>query len=184
MNRYVNHRFTNMYRATIGTDFFSKTVNIDGTSVTLQVTHLPTSPATVRHKPPVGTCSRSHIKSKPLSWQDFYSSALCSPLCVCVRSGTQQVQRGSSLWVPLCTEVLTAACWYLMSHPRPVSWRWRAGGRSSWSRVSPRTHLTSLLLYWATRLTWATERSVKKLINNILFTLKYIFFRPGHSNTL
>uniref|UniRef100_A0A3B5B3U2 Ras-related protein Rab-7a-like n=1 Tax=Stegastes partitus TaxID=144197 RepID=A0A3B5B3U2_9TELE len=26
MNRYVNHRFTNMYRATIGTDFLSRTV--------------------------------------------------------------------------------------------------------------------------------------------------------------
>uniref|UniRef100_A0A3Q2NRL6 Ras-related protein Rab-7b n=1 Tax=Fundulus heteroclitus TaxID=8078 RepID=A0A3Q2NRL6_FUNHE len=37
MNRYVNNRFTNMYRATIGTDFFSKAVRIDGTSVTLQI---------------------------------------------------------------------------------------------------------------------------------------------------
>ncbi|XP_035486485.1 ras-related protein rab7 isoform X2 [Scophthalmus maximus] len=37
MNRYVNHRFTNMYRATIGTDFLSKTVNIDGDTVTLQM---------------------------------------------------------------------------------------------------------------------------------------------------
>ncbi|XP_060926684.1 ras-related protein rab7 isoform X2 [Limanda limanda] len=37
MNRYVNHRFTNMYRATIGTDFLSKTVNLDGATVTLQL---------------------------------------------------------------------------------------------------------------------------------------------------
>uniref|UniRef100_A0A3B4XS86 Ras-related protein Rab-7b n=1 Tax=Seriola lalandi dorsalis TaxID=1841481 RepID=A0A3B4XS86_SERLL len=37
MNRYVNHRFTNMYRATVGTDFLSKTVNIDGDTVTLQI---------------------------------------------------------------------------------------------------------------------------------------------------
>ncbi|XP_040889207.1 ras-related protein rab7 isoform X2 [Toxotes jaculatrix] len=37
MNRYVNHRFTNMYRATIGTDFLSKTVNIDEETVTLQI---------------------------------------------------------------------------------------------------------------------------------------------------
>ncbi|XP_053293990.1 ras-related protein rab7 isoform X2 [Pleuronectes platessa] len=37
MNRYVNHRFTNMYRPTIGTDFLSKTVNIDGATVTLQL---------------------------------------------------------------------------------------------------------------------------------------------------
>ncbi|KAM7006710.1 ras-related protein rab7 [Tautogolabrus adspersus] len=37
MNSYVNHRFTNAYRATIGTDFSSKTVNIDGDSVILQI---------------------------------------------------------------------------------------------------------------------------------------------------
>ncbi|XP_053171217.1 ras-related protein rab7 isoform X3 [Scomber japonicus] len=37
MNRYVNHRFTNMYRATIGTDFLSKSVNIDGDTVTMQI---------------------------------------------------------------------------------------------------------------------------------------------------
>ncbi|XP_023134098.1 ras-related protein rab7 [Amphiprion ocellaris] len=37
MNRYVNHRFTNMYRATIGTDFLSKTVTIDKDTVTLQI---------------------------------------------------------------------------------------------------------------------------------------------------
>ncbi|XP_028263039.1 ras-related protein rab7 isoform X3 [Parambassis ranga] len=37
MNRYVYHRFTNMYRATIGTDFLSKTIDMDGDSVTLQI---------------------------------------------------------------------------------------------------------------------------------------------------
>ncbi|XP_028430597.1 ras-related protein rab7 isoform X1 [Perca flavescens] len=37
MNRYVNHRFTNMYRATIGTDFLSRTVNIEEDAVTLQI---------------------------------------------------------------------------------------------------------------------------------------------------
>ncbi|XP_018535505.1 ras-related protein rab7 isoform X1 [Lates calcarifer] len=37
MNRYVNHRFTNMYRATIGTDFLCKTVNMDGDTVNLQI---------------------------------------------------------------------------------------------------------------------------------------------------
>ncbi|KAM4612499.1 ras-related protein rab7 isoform 2-T2 [Polymixia lowei] len=37
MNRYVNERFTNMYRATIGTDFLTKQVNIDGSAVILQI---------------------------------------------------------------------------------------------------------------------------------------------------
>ncbi|KAK7907477.1 hypothetical protein WMY93_016089 [Mugilogobius chulae] len=37
MNRYVNHRFSKLYRATVGTDFLSKTETIDGASVTLQI---------------------------------------------------------------------------------------------------------------------------------------------------
>ncbi|XP_010769742.1 ras-related protein Rab-7a [Notothenia coriiceps] len=37
MNRFVNHRFTNMYRTTIGTDFLSKTVTMDGDTVNLQI---------------------------------------------------------------------------------------------------------------------------------------------------
>ncbi|XP_008408739.1 ras-related protein Rab-7a [Poecilia reticulata] len=37
MNRYVDNRFTNMYRATIGTDFFSKAIRINGNTVTLQI---------------------------------------------------------------------------------------------------------------------------------------------------
>lgn len=37
MSRYVNHRFTNLYRATIGTDFLSKSETIDGVCVTLQI---------------------------------------------------------------------------------------------------------------------------------------------------
>ncbi|XP_041636058.1 ras-related protein rab7 [Cheilinus undulatus] len=37
MNRYVNHRFTNVYRATIGTDFLSKKIHLDGETVILQL---------------------------------------------------------------------------------------------------------------------------------------------------
>lgn len=37
MNRYVNHRFTNMYRATIGTDFLIKEINVDCCTVLLQI---------------------------------------------------------------------------------------------------------------------------------------------------
>lgn len=46
MNRYVNHRFTNMYRATIGTDFLCKTLDIDGHTVNLQVAALSTAKTT------------------------------------------------------------------------------------------------------------------------------------------
>ncbi|KAG2455352.1 RAB7A protein, partial [Polypterus senegalus] len=37
MNQYVNHRFTNMYRATIGADFLTKEVNVDERNVVLQI---------------------------------------------------------------------------------------------------------------------------------------------------
>ncbi|CAG5984037.1 unnamed protein product [Menidia menidia] len=37
MYRYVNHRFTNMYRATIGTDFLSKMITLDGEPISLQI---------------------------------------------------------------------------------------------------------------------------------------------------
>ncbi|CAJ1051321.1 ras-related protein rab7 [Xyrichtys novacula] len=37
MNRYVNHRFTGAYRATVGTDFLCKEVSIDGKTVILQI---------------------------------------------------------------------------------------------------------------------------------------------------
>lgn len=37
MTRFVDHRFTNLYRATIGVDFLTKELTIDKTSVILQV---------------------------------------------------------------------------------------------------------------------------------------------------
>ncbi|CAI5795970.1 ras-related protein Rab-7a-like isoform X1 [Podarcis lilfordi] len=37
MNQYVNNRFSSRYRATIGADFLSKEVNIDGRKLTVQI---------------------------------------------------------------------------------------------------------------------------------------------------
>jgi Ras-related protein Rab-7A len=37
MNQYVNKRFSNQYKATIGADFLTKEVMIDDKLVTLQV---------------------------------------------------------------------------------------------------------------------------------------------------
>jgi Ras-related protein Rab-7A len=39
MNQYVNKRFTNQYKATIGADFLTKEIMIDDKLVTLQVYH-------------------------------------------------------------------------------------------------------------------------------------------------
>ncbi|KAH0628807.1 hypothetical protein JD844_010360 [Phrynosoma platyrhinos] len=37
MNQYVNNRFSSRYRATIGADFLSKQVHIDGRTLTVQI---------------------------------------------------------------------------------------------------------------------------------------------------
>ncbi|XP_063071581.1 ras-related protein Rab-7a [Engraulis encrasicolus] len=37
MQRFVNHRFINLFRTTIGTDFLTKEVSVDGRSVILQI---------------------------------------------------------------------------------------------------------------------------------------------------
>jgi Ras-related protein Rab-7A len=39
MNQYVNKRFSNQYKATIGADFLTKEIMIDDKLVTLQVTY-------------------------------------------------------------------------------------------------------------------------------------------------
>ena len=37
MNQYVNKRFSSHYKATIGADFLTKDVLVDGTQVTMQI---------------------------------------------------------------------------------------------------------------------------------------------------
>jgi Ras-related protein Rab-7A len=37
MNQYVNKKFINQYKATIGADFLCKNIEIDSTNVSLQV---------------------------------------------------------------------------------------------------------------------------------------------------
>ena len=43
MNQYVNKRFSNQYKATIGADFLTKEVVVDDRVVTMQVIHRPMS---------------------------------------------------------------------------------------------------------------------------------------------
>lgn len=40
MNQYVNKRFSNQYKATIGADFLTKEVVVDDRVVTMQVSHV------------------------------------------------------------------------------------------------------------------------------------------------
>lgn len=43
MNQYVNKKFSNQYKATIGADFLTKEVMVDDRLVTMQVEHFHTS---------------------------------------------------------------------------------------------------------------------------------------------
>lgn len=43
MNQYVNKKFSNQYKATIGADFLTKEIVVDDRLVTLQVTELLTN---------------------------------------------------------------------------------------------------------------------------------------------
>ena len=45
MNQYVNKRFSNQYKATIGADFLTKEVMVDDRLVTMQVRGRPARPA-------------------------------------------------------------------------------------------------------------------------------------------
>lgn len=45
MNQYVNKRFSNQYKATIGADFLTKEVMVDDRLVTMQVRRRPARPA-------------------------------------------------------------------------------------------------------------------------------------------
>jgi Ras-related protein Rab-7A len=42
MNQYVNKKFSNQYKATIGADFLTKEVMVDDRLVTMQVSHQST----------------------------------------------------------------------------------------------------------------------------------------------
>lgn len=43
MNQYVNKKFSNQYKATIGADFLTKEVTVDDRLVTMQVWSFPSS---------------------------------------------------------------------------------------------------------------------------------------------
>lgn len=50
MNQYVNKKFSNQYKATIGADFLTKEVMVDDRLVTMQVPGKGFDQVTPRHK--------------------------------------------------------------------------------------------------------------------------------------
>ena len=103
----VNKKFSASYKATIGADFLTKEVLVDDRLVTMQVSAL--------------CCPKNSKRCRAMLM--VYVS-VCS-------SGIPLDKRDFSLWESLSTEVLIAACWFMMSITPRVSILWTAGGMSS-----------------------------------------------------
>ena len=93
MNQYVNKKFSNQYKATIGADFLTKEVMVDDRLVTMQVSLLFPSRGT----------SLWYLALIDADYSSFLE-----------RSGTLLVKNDSKAWVLPSTEELTAACWCMM----------------------------------------------------------------------
>jgi GTPase SAR1 family protein len=139
MNQYVNKKFSNQYKATIGADFLTKEVMVDDRLVTMQVSLIILDSQTNQSKR-----GRTHFNGVCLSFVSF-------------RFGTLLDKRGSSPWAWPSTEGQTAVSWCSMSLLRTPSSPWTAGETSSSSKPHPETQRTFLLSLWATKLTWRTE---------------------------
>jgi len=94
MNQYVSGRFTGAYKATIGADFTSKEVTVDGRTVTLQVG--------AEERARGGRRLLGHGRSRPTT----PSRPLLSP-----RSGTLPARSASNLWASPFTGAPTCASW-------------------------------------------------------------------------
>lgn len=92
MNQYVSGRFTGQYKATIGADFTSKEVTVDGRTVTLQV----------------GGVERVAGGWWAVEGAPAPTKTLPSPLN---RFGTPPARSASSPWASLSTGAPTYASW-------------------------------------------------------------------------
>lgn len=99
MNQYVNKKFSNQYKATIGADFLTKEVMVDDRLVTMQVI----------------------LQLRLWEYINIFYFSVKSEFDIIVlflvsllRSGTQLAKRGFSLWVLHSTVEQTAVCWCLM----------------------------------------------------------------------
>ena len=91
--RYVNKKFSNQYKATIGADFLTKQVQVEDRLVTMQASTLPLSPAALR-----AACPRLPAP--------VLTSSAAAP-----RFGTRRGRSASSRSASPSTAAPTAACW-------------------------------------------------------------------------
>lgn len=106
MNQYVNRKFSNQYKATIGADFLTKEVVVDDRLVTMQV----------------------------CDWQIVLSWLSYNLILAWFRSGTQQDRKDFNHWEWLFTEEQIVVCWFMMlQHQIPLNHSTH-GGTNSWSK--------------------------------------------------
>lgn len=130
MNQYVNKRFSNQYKATIGADFLTKEVVVDDRVVTMQVSQTFVVPL------------RGGLKKT---------------FCLPCRSGTRLVRSDSNRSALLSIAEPTAA-FSCSTQPLPTHSRtWIRGATSSWSKPAHGIPNTSRSSCWATRSIWKIE---------------------------
>ena len=78
------------------------------------------------------------------------------------RSGTRLVKSASEAWGRHSTEVLTVACWPLVSMILRASRTWVTGRKNSYIMQMWKSPKAFLLWFWATRLTSASGRCLQK----------------------
>ena len=85
MNQYVNKKFSNQYKATIGADFLTKEVMVDDRLVTMQVCcQFRAGAITFKMYPPKSQsgCQKFlHVVTTSLLWI-FYLFIICQTLCI------------------------------------------------------------------------------------------------------
>lgn len=113
MNQYVNKRFSNQYKATIGADFLTKEVMVDDRLVTMQVRR-------------VSSASLPPSLSPALLSVNLPAHRLC-----CYSSGTPPAKNGSNPSESPSTVVPIVAFSFTMSTRQRALRRWTAGGMSS-----------------------------------------------------
>lgn len=138
MNQYVNRKFSNQYKATIGADFLTKDVMVDDRMVTMQVRFriliLVSSSCNISH-----WITRNSFLILHLSFH---------------RCGILRVRSDSSRSVLHFIEAPIAAFWFTTSRCLIPFGLLMLGEMSFWSKPVHVTRKISHLLWSATKSTW------------------------------
>lgn len=106
MNQYVNQKFTNQYKATIGADFLTKEIMLDDKLVTMQVCVVLHTTSAVWCKCPIDL---GYCRPGAISKLRRCILPRCRCLCSCLRHNQS---KGALCFLIDCTVVCNVGCLY------------------------------------------------------------------------